>query len=228
MSIDDKQWLEVNPNCDECRKRHKLIMDKSKRIAELKAENELLVDRASNAVIAELRAKLAASEAEIAAYKSQLDIAASDTRNVEAELYKLRDTVTLSADRNTELEAERDKREAHMKFMEETMNETGALLDKTVAERDKLREVAAEYAVHIGHSHYCKVRPCTCGHDNLKAELDKLKAMRPVDHRPLIGMIDRLEAENTAWREAAQVVVDNIVCPVSSIRKLETLLGERP
>jgi hypothetical protein len=64
MSIDDKQWLEVNPNCDECRKRHKLIMDKSKRIAELKAENELLVDRASNAVIAELRARLAASEAE--------------------------------------------------------------------------------------------------------------------------------------------------------------------
>jgi hypothetical protein len=62
----------------------------------------------------------------------------------------------------------------------------------------------------------------------LEAERDKLKAMRPVDHRPLIGMIDRLEAENTAWREAAQVVVDNIVCPVSSIRKLETLLGERP
>jgi hypothetical protein len=45
-------------------------------------------------------------------------------------------------DRIAELEVERDKREAHMKFMEETMDETGALLDKTVAERDNLREAA--------------------------------------------------------------------------------------
>jgi hypothetical protein len=45
-------------------------------------------------------------------------------------------------------------------------------LQRQVEQIVSLHEVAAEYAVHIGHGYYCKVRPCTCGHDNLKAALE--------------------------------------------------------
>jgi hypothetical protein len=68
----------------------------------------------------------------------------------------------------------------------------------------ELETKVAEYEYPLRTNNWVKVRQEVW--DELTAKRDKLKAMRPVDHRPLIGMIDRLEAEAKASDRAFDIV----------------------
>jgi deoxyadenosine/deoxycytidine kinase len=69
--------------------------------------------------------------------------------------------------RNRELEAENAKQKKHMKFMEETMDETGSLLDKAVAERDKLH-----HALEVIAGKRQTIHACMSNVDIAKAALE--------------------------------------------------------